>query len=499
VNARPPTAGDDSGASLIIAMIFVTLVGTVSGVLLSFADTGLDTTIQLRQQAAAATTADGAAEVAIDALREGSYSNATGQGCFGSSSGLALPDFPATGGSAFVACTPDAGSGSGSPGTLNGSNTPVNAILSLGGISALESGVQVTASAASNALVVKGGVFSDSAITVTPGTLQSDTSIVAQSNLCNPASAMTSPNTNCASSTVQADPAYPPLTGPFQTLQTVPNCPSTGGLVTFSPGQYTDSTALSACDNDTMWFKPGVYYFNFASGAPTWVMNTGALVGGTATATLTAATPAMPGSCVSPLTSTTANSGVQFVFGGVSALDISGTAKMELCGSYSATAPPIALYGLSTKVPGQNGVPAESGCIVSVAGCPLVSSSDAALNSVAYVHGTIYAPKALVALSYGTSGSLATGQFVKDGVIARSISAKLFGVSPTGVAVPTLTTGPRATETDVFLQVYVCPGVSTCSAATGRLRLESKVGVSTATPVMPGARSVRVYSWAVQR
>jgi len=85
VTARPPTAGDDSGASLIIAMIFVTLVGMVSGVLLSFADTGVDTTIQLRKQSADATTAEGAAQVAIDALREGSYSNATGQSCFGSS------------------------------------------------------------------------------------------------------------------------------------------------------------------------------------------------------------------------------------------------------------------------------------------------------------------------------------------------------------------------------------------------------------------------------
>jgi hypothetical protein len=116
-----------------------------------------------------------------------------------------------------------------------------------------------------------------------------------------------------------------------------------------------------------------------------------------------------------------------------------------------------------------------------------------------YIQGTVYAPRALVALSYGQSGSFATGQYVRDGVIARSISASLSGVSPTGVELAPLTAGPKGAETDVFLQVYLCPGVATCSAATGRLRLESKVGVSTAIPVVPGVRSVRVYSWATQR
>jgi hypothetical protein len=495
MTARLRTSGGDRGASLIIAMIFVTLVGMVSGVLLSFADTGVDTTIQLRKQSADATTADGAAEVAIDALREGSYSNASGQSCFGSSSGLSLPNFPATGaGSAFVACSPDETSGSKSTGSLNAANTPANAILSLGGISSSESGVQVTATAASNAMVVKGGVFSDSAITVTPGTLRSDTSIVAQSNLCNPASAMVSPNTNCVSSTPQSDPGYAPLVGSL-TAPAMPTCSSAGGLAIFLPGLYTSATTLSSCDNNTMWFKPGVYYFNFPFNKATWTMDTGVLVGGTPTTTLTAAAPVMPGSCESPLTSTSA-SGVQFIFGGYSALDIRGTAKVELCGSYSSTAPPIAVYGLKSAV---GTVPAETGCITTVAGCPLLSSSNSALTSAMYVQGTVYAPRALVALSYGQSGSLATGQYVKDGIIARSISASLSGVSPTGVEVPALTQGPKGAETDVFLQVYVCPGVATCSAATGRLRLESKVGVSTAIPVVPGARSVRVYSWATQR
>ncbi|MDX6365912.1 MAG: hypothetical protein QOK30_988 [Nocardioidaceae bacterium] len=495
MTARLRTPGDDSGASLIIAMIFVTLVGMVSGVLLSFADTGVDTTIQLRKQSADATTADGAAEVAIDALREGSYSNATGQSCFGSSSGLSLTNFPATGGSAFVACAPDKGSGSASTGTLNASNTPANAILSLGGVSSSESGVQVTATAADNAMVVKGGVFSDSAITVTPGTLRSDTSIVAQSNLCNPASAMTSPNTNCSSTTPQADPNYAAASGAL-TARTVPTC-TAGTVVTFSPGLYTDAAGLSKCDNVIMAFTPGTYYFNFPSTAPTWTVDTGSLVGGTPASALVAGqSPTIPGSCISPLTSTTVNQGVQFVFGGLSRMDVRGTARAELCGSYSATAPPVAVYGLKSAV---GTVPALNGCMVTQAGCPMITSSDQATGSALFVQGTVYAPTALVVLSYQPSAGQVTGDFVKDGMIVRSVTAQVYGLSPTGIEVPTLTAGPKGAETDVFLQVYLCPGVATCSAATGRLRLESKVGVSTAIPVVPGVRSVRVYSWATQR
>jgi hypothetical protein len=246
-----------------------------------------------------------------------------------------------------------------------------------------------------------------------------------------------------------------------------------------------------------MAFTPGTYYFNFPSTAPTWTVDTGSLVGGTPASALVAGqSPTIPGSCISPLTSTTVNQGVQFVFGGLSRMDVRGTARAELCGSYSATAPPVAVYGLKSAV---GTVPALNGCMVTQAGCPMITSSDQATGSALFVQGTVYAPTALVVLSYQPSAGQVTGDFVKDGMIVRSVTAQVYGLSPTGIEVPTLTAGPKGAETDVFLQVYLCPGVATCSAATGRLRLESKVGVSTAIPVVPGVRSVRVYSWATQR
>ena len=116
----------------------------------------------------------------------------------------------------------------------------------------------------------------------------------------------------------------------------------------------------AACRNKTFWFQPGVYYFDFhnsempTSGAPiipngpdVWTFNdaTSVIVGGTkqgwTTSGVTAA--ALPGACVSPLTSTTA-AGVQFVFADDSRF-YQQAGSVELCGSYSATMPPIAISG----------------------------------------------------------------------------------------------------------------------------------------------------------
>lgn len=151
------------------------------------------------------------------------------------------------------------------------------------------------------------------------------------------------------------------------TLQTLPTCSASSSIVAFTPGLYDNATGLSAltggaaaCRNKTFWFQPGVYYFDFhnsempKSGSPiipygpdVWTFNdaTSVIVGGTkqgwTTSGVTAA--ALPGACVSPLTSKTA-AGVQFVFGDDSRF-YQQAGSVELCGSYSATNPPIAFSG----------------------------------------------------------------------------------------------------------------------------------------------------------
>jgi len=98
--------GDDAGAALPLVLILVTVIAVVLGALLSFADTSVRTTVNLRDQAASAYTADGALQAAINSIRAGTFTGAAGEHCFGGSDTLALPNFGA-GGSAAVSCTAD--------------------------------------------------------------------------------------------------------------------------------------------------------------------------------------------------------------------------------------------------------------------------------------------------------------------------------------------------------------------------------------------------------
>src|SRR5262249_7291430 len=65
---------------------------------------------------------------------------------------------------------------------------------------------------------------------------------------------------------------YAPRSISGLSVQTIPSddgCKAANGLVTFSPGIYTDATALNAlfadadCKSSTFWFQPGAYYFDF--------------------------------------------------------------------------------------------------------------------------------------------------------------------------------------------------------------------------------------------
>jgi len=483
---------DETGAALVIALIFITVVAVVTSVVLSFSDASLRATVELRKQASAASTADGAAQVAINALRKGSYTNAGGQGCFGAGDTMLISDFPTNGaGSVFVDCSTDETSGTASAGPLNSDNTPSKAILTLGR-SDLE-GISVTSTTnAVETMQVMGGVHSNSRVDVNPAlkndkgdVLKSDTSVTATTGC---SGEIVAPIEAC-SAPAQPDPGYPEPAAPPTQVTAVPACPN-NQVVPFSPGLYTDGVSLTKCDKagTTLWFRPGTYYFDFAgkNADLTWRLNAGSVVGGTLTSDTT-----VPGTCVSPLMSTTPAQGVQFVFGGESQLNVNGTAEIELCGSYSASSPPIAVYGLKSSL---GGVSAPRGCVIdpSVAThCPLFSSSGNGAGIV-YVQGTVYAPLASVELSYRSNGK---GQFIKDGIIVNSLKVTLNDVNLTGVEVPVLTAGPKGAETGVLLKVYVCPSVSTCNASTGKLGLETKVGVSNPA----GSRTVKIYSWSVQR
>ena len=396
---RRTGTADDSGALLIIAIVIVTVVALVTGFVLTQGDGSLRATVALRDVARASYSADGAAQVAINDLRTGYnvgsgeptpwyYTNEIGTGCFGfdGSGATSVPNgtltldglVPKQGSdtqsvvSAAVTCTPEDATGAqGSAVPISNGNKPGNAILTLG--TSGETGFRFKTNGSGGAFRVRGGVWSNSDIVRDQnGTLESTQYIRARSG-CTPTAAMSAPVVNCSASTV-ADPNYQSDldvagTG-IPALQTPPSsCPS-GGTVTLSPGYYDDADKLNALTNTntpcTIFMDPGPYYFDFhnngadalydsdiASGTgDVWTIGSRkTLVAGTRDNSDTT----VPGRCISPIEDVNAN-GVQLIFGGDSRMSIVASGQdtaVEICGSYHANRPPIAIYGQKTGVTAQ--------------------------------------------------------------------------------------------------------------------------------------------------
>jgi hypothetical protein len=389
---RRVEVGNDAGAALLLVLIVITVVALVVAGLLSFADTSIRTTVAVRKQASNAYSADGAAEAAVNALQRNSFNNDTSSGtypkCFGAgatSDTLVLPSFyPGTTGSAAasaaVTCSPDPNSGAGGglvP--IDDKNKPGQAILTLGQ-NASEDGINVKPLNSTTPFTVHGTVVSDSNIRAVNGPIVSNAAVTAHSGCAGTITSTPAPVCNAAikaDPNYQFDPAYATPANAVPTYRTVPaaasaSCP--GKVVTFLPGYYDDAVALTSlmagggsnpCKGSIWWFTPGTYYFDFhnsnsqnplLSGNDLWTVGDGQLLAGTpvnAAGTVLATPPnpiTVPGACQNPIKTTSA-SGVQFIFGGDSQFQVSGTADAEICGTYRAPAdnrPTIAFYGLKS-------------------------------------------------------------------------------------------------------------------------------------------------------
>lgn len=405
-------AGDDSGATLILVLLLVTVVSLLVGAMLSLTDTSIRTTIAVRGQAASSYDAQGAVDAAINTLRNSTYNNDVTSPsypkCFGNtatSNTLVLPNFyPGSTGSAAasaaVTCSPDPTTGAAGPQVpINSNNKPGNAILTLG-TNPSENGINVKALNNSIPFLVHGGIVSNSNIVVTNGTLQSNTTVTAHTG-CSGTIVSVPPTAVCHAATA-TPPTYTPDTSTVPAYRQAPavssaSCP--GKLVTFQPGYYDDASALNSlmngqgsnpCKGSVWWFQHGTYYFDFhnssnplLSGGDVWNVADGQLIAGIPTdaggnvLTKPIVPATVPGACQSPINATSAQGqqGVQFIFGGDSQLQVSGSADAEICGSYHSDQPPIALYGLDSGA--DSPVPSTDRKLTAV------SSADALWNGTA--------------------------------------------------------------------------------------------------------------------
>jgi Tfp pilus assembly protein PilX len=494
----------EEGSTLIVVLMIMIVIALVGTATLTQADTNVRATVQLRDQAGAVYNADGAAQVAVNALRKSTFDNdassATFPQCFGASGTLNLPNFyPATGGgygaaasSAAVTCTAEAGTGvAGSPVPVSSANKPGNAILTL---STTETGQ--TYGQANKAVNIHGGVVSDSSIDSSSAALTVSGAGIGVNAV---GACIGSISPACTHNPGISDPNYPAPTTLPAPPASLPACNKTNKVAEFLPGLYTSADTFNNCQASWIYFDPGVYYFDFTTGSThVWTIS-GTVVAGALTSAKTDAAPAVPGACVNPI-NTTAASGVEFAFGGDSQVVFAKGAGFEACATYSATSIPTVVYGLKANIgSGANIAHAQSGCITLAAGsgnCNLFNVPGNGTKPDFYFQGFVYAPRSTADLSVNNTSA----QHFNFGVVFRTLALSTTGSAGTAaiISLPDNSPGYGTASTIVDLTVYVCPGASTCSTG-GRLQLTARVLIHdpSGSPIA-GAREMKTLSWGQQ-
>jgi hypothetical protein len=388
---RRRPAPDDDGAALIMALVFVTAIGLVVGALLSYGAANVRASTAMRERAQADYDVDGALQTAVNTIRTSGYNNAPGQQCFDGSGTFTYS------GDVAVACMPKPDTGAaGGQTRVDERNKPTHALLTVGedtwfrpDSSFGEPGI---GQVGDHTLEIHGNVHTNSGIALfdictifgnaCARMQQTDPdATVSATNYCGVplfmSTILSAGGLDCRAPVIPdpgqagqpradayAQPSVPAGATVF-TAENTPKCNSgTGSTVSLVPGVYTDSKPLNDLTNCTqkiILFTPGVYFFDFRNGergqpaaggtdAKVWKVNNpnATIVGGTPRgwSPNAGSKPAvtMPGSCVSPRTSATPGTGVEFVFGGDSRLEVRA-GSVELCGQWHRDRPPIVVYG----------------------------------------------------------------------------------------------------------------------------------------------------------
>lgn len=307
--------------------------------------------------------------------------------------------------------------------------------------------------------------------------------------------------------------------------------------MTFTPGRYTDVAALtnrtsgSACGANTIFrFLPGTYYFDFTPttlggvfGPPPgisatltipskWAINKGSLIAGTLTQPIVAGTPPpMPDSCKSPVPTGASGwipypgEGVQFVFSGYSEVEISGSARVEICGAYAGANAPIAIYAFPTALASipflspsilNCDLAAVLPCIAVQAGTNLGFNSP---PSALHIRGAVVGNNRDVNLlvDNDTRPQRYNGGVVARRVVINSIRGTAAATNP---AVFTVHAPIAITQrqTVAQLEVRLCPGQPSCTGGSVRLKARVQITDPSGLP-LAGARQMTVLTWSVQR
>lgn len=351
----PRRLHSDDGTALVLALVFLSLFGLFVATILSFADTGVRTTLALRDHDARLYAVDGAVDGAMLYVRDDAVRGREGLPC---------PEFRMTTTNdvpVVVECQPQAGSGALLPGGGNNTNNkPEHAVLTLSQ-NGNEDGIFVQ-----NLInpplpfSIIGPVRSNSTIAVTSGSVTVEGNIRAAGACSGDIESVgTPPGTKqCDTGNPAADPgagnsAYNPKVTTRPPDVSVPACTPVDVPVVMPPGTYTDAGALNtlmaSCDR-TFLFE-GVYYFDFTdttnvtcgstSGTHLWCVQNGnanfSIIGGTPD-------PDAPGECLPT------GPGTQWIFGGDSRVSFQA-GKARVCAYPETNRQRIAIYAKAGSQP----------------------------------------------------------------------------------------------------------------------------------------------------
>lgn len=482
---RRSAAQVEDGSSLILALIIVAILAIGAAAILSFADTSIRATVAVQAQGAASYSADAALQAAINLVRSGRDSNGNLYGVSGTylnpPGGNNCPTITVTVNTvtSTVTCQPADTSGQV---TLvnNPSNDPGYAVLTLA--TSTTSGIFENSN---NNIAVNGPVFVNSTIDFKNAVVWDVTGSVS-ANGClekagSPGAFVIHPSgsANCSAGSTMRDPGF--ATSTFDPLITTTSTPAPPKCINnvnvFSPGTYSTLASLapvrSSCKiggQAYATFTPGNYYFNYPG---TWTPPYQQIVGGVPVGSA-------PGTdCDST------QPGVQWVFGGDSAISLFKQQLFICAPALTANRQQISIYGLTSRAASpltpETGVNADSSpsnnlLAISGPGSRLV------------VRGTVYAPRASFDVELSTSSA---DTIFNRGILAYSLNLSLTaGVSSGGTinVPPPVGTPVSASRTVLFTVIN-----------SGRVRGKAVVQFDdVSTPTVPGS-NVTVTSWSVYR
>lgn len=553
----PDSSDKDGGAALILVLIIVTVVALVGAALLTFSDTSIRTTVALRDQSAAAYAADGAAQVAVSQIEDGSLdcSSPTPEVVeLGSAASPFYIPVQSEAGplNASFTCSPNTTEGAtstttttstGSGTTIGGtaSNVPPYALLAMGGTTTSDYGIDFTRGASQKTICIENGsVGSNTKINAITGYLgvkvsgtgsPSDCTTGSGPGLTVGASALggcigtstgSNPNfapTPCTQVSQINLPSVPTPNDPITRTNVAATCLTSKGTTyaAFQPGKYTNVALLNnPCGGARfVWFSPGTYYFDFGSNPWTWPE---ALLAGTPT-----------NSSGTPITSVSAapsDAASLAGLAGVAPFPTSENESPRSCADpalQSGSPSPGAqfVFGGASKVVFPAGGNAQicasysstsppvaiygytnpTGPVTPQTMCNSTGCSGSLFTTAGngqsqfYIRGFVYAPNAQIELTLRNSN----GQNFNWGVVVRNFSLAVNGSSPTVpfIQLPSPQQGITTTTTTSTTYTIRYLNVWTCKASSSPCPQTGKPDVR--VKVQTNGSSVKVLSWSVQR